>query len=220
MIRIENISKSIKGNTVIREVSCTLEEGNVYGIYGRNGSGKTMLMRCILGLVHVDAGKIVSDSAEIGKEIDFPKNVGAIIETPGFFQHATGYENLKMLAEIQNKIGEQEIRESIRRVGLDDQDKRTVAKYSLGMRQRLAIAQAIMEKPDLLVLDEPTNALDEDGIRIFREIIREEKKRGALILIASHNKEDIEQLSDIKLHMVDGSIKEIAENEKNMLEVG
>lgn len=214
MIDIQNVEKSIKGNKVLDNISCIMEDGKVYGLYGRNGSGKTMLMRCILGLIHTDSGCVLVDEREIGKEIDFPESVGAIIETPGFFPYATGYENLKMLADIRGLITEEEVREAIRRVGLDDKDKRTVSKYSLGMKQRLAIAQAVMEHPKILVLDEPTNALDEEGVELFRRLICEEVRRGTLIILASHNKEDIEILSDVKIQMSDGRIKSIAENEK------
>lgn len=212
IIKIKNIEKNIKGNQVLNNVCCEMKSGRVYGIYGRNGSGKTMLMRCILGLIRSDSGTVKIDGKQIGKDIDFPESVGAMIENPGFFPYATGYENLKMLAEIKGIIGEEEIRDAIRRVGLDDNDKRTVSKYSLGMRQRLAIAQAIMEKPDLLVLDEPTNALDEEGVNIFRKIIVSEAMRGALVILSSHNKEDIEILSDVKIKMESGKIVDVLEN--------
>lgn len=213
-IEIKNINKSMKQNQILNNISCFMDGNKIYGIYGHNGSGKTMLMRCILGLVHIDSGKIIIDGNEIGKDIDFPPNVGAMIETPGFFPYATGFENLKMLAEIQGKIGEEEIKKAMDRVGLQSDDKRTVSKYSLGMRQRLAIAQAIMEAPDLLVLDEPTNALDEDGVEMFRNIMLEELKRGALIVLCSHNKEDIEVLADVKIKMSSGKIVEITESDK------
>ena len=185
-IEVCHVEKSLKGRKVLKDISCVMESGKIYGLYGHNGSGKTMLMRCIIGLIHIDHGK------KLGKDIDFPQSVGAIIENPIFFPYATGFENLKILADIKGMIGEKEIREVLRKVGLDDQDNRTVSKYSLGMRQRLAIAQAVMEKPQLLVLDEPTNALDEDGIIMFKKIIMEEVKRGALIILASHHREDID----------------------------
>ena len=212
-IKVENIEKKINGNEVLKNVSFEFESGKEYGIYGRNGSGKTMLMRCILGLINLNSGKIMIDDDEIGKDIDFPKSVGAMIENPGFFPYSTGYENLKLLSEIKKVIGENEIREMIKKVGLDDKDKRTVSKYSLGMRQRLAIAQAIMEKPDLLVLDEPTNALDEEGVDMFRKVIKEETQRGALVILSSHNKEDIDILADVKIKMESGRIVDVAENE-------
>lgn len=212
MIEVKNISKKIKGNQVLSNISCNMETGKVYGIYGRNGSGKTMLMRCILGLIFVDEGYIKIDNYLIGKDMDFPKSVGAIIENPTFFPYATGFENLKILADIRKVISKDRIREIMQKVGLDDKDKRTVSKYSLGMKQRLAIAQAIMEEPQLLVLDEPTNALDEQGVQMFRDIIIEEKKKGTLVLLASHNKEDIELLADVKIQMIDGRIDNITNN--------
>ncbi|SDW39423.1 ABC-2 type transport system ATP-binding protein [Kandleria vitulina] len=212
IIKLDNIEKSIKGNQVLNQVSFEFESGKIYGIYGRNGSGKTMLMRMILGLIHSDHGSVTIDGKIIGKDIDFPESVGAMIENPGFFPYATGYENLKMLADIKGKIDENDIREAIQKVGLDDQEKRVVAKYSMGMKQRLAIAQAIMEKPDLLVLDEPTNALDQEGVDVFRKIIQSEAKRGTLIIISSHNKEDIDILSDIKIRMESGKIVDYADN--------
>lgn len=212
IIKLDNIEKSIKGNQVLNQVSFEFESGKIYGIYGRNGSGKTMLMRMILGLIHSDHGSVTIDGKIIGKDIDFPESVGAMIENPGFFPYATGYENLKMLADIKGKIDENDIREAIQKVGLDDQEKRVVAKYSMGMKQRLAIAQAIMEKTDLLVLDEPTNALDQEGVDVFRKIIQSEAKRGTLIIISSHNKEDIDILSDIKIRMELGKIVDYADN--------
>lgn len=207
MIEIKNLCKNIKGNQVLDNISCCMDAGKVYGIYGRNGSGKTMLMRCILGLIFADSGYVKIDGCVIGRELDFPKSCGAIIENPVFFPYASGYENLKMLADIKKVISENEIRRTMRRVGLDDKDRRAVSKYSLGMKQRLAIAQAVMESPELLVLDEPTNALDEQGVRMFRDIIREEKRRGALVVLASHNREDIELLSDVKIQMSDGRVE-------------
>lgn len=207
-IEICHVGKTLKGREVLKDISCLMESGKIYGLYGHNGSGKTMLMRCILGLVHIDQGDIIIDGKKLGKEIDFPQSVGAIIENPVFFPYATGFENLKILADIKGLIGEKEIRETLREVGLDDQDQRIVSKYSLGMRQRLAIAQAVMEKPQLLVLDEPTNALDENGITMFKKVLKEEVKRGALVILASHHREDIELLSDVRIKLSDGKIVE------------
>lgn len=211
IVKLENVEKQIKGNTILTDVSYEFESGKVYGIFGRNGSGKTMLMRCILGLIHTDSGRVLIDHAEIGKDIDFPQSVGAMIENPGFFPHASGFENLLLLSQIKQLINENEIKAAIRRVGLNAEDRRTVSKYSLGMKQRLAIAQAIMEKPDLLILDEPTNALDEEGVNIFRDIIKQEVERGALVIISSHNHEDIEILSDVRIKMEMGRIASIEE---------
>lgn len=217
MIEVKNVSKTMKGHPVLQDVSCNFESGTVYGIYGRNGSGKTMLMRCILGLIFSDSGTINVDGKIIGQDIDFPVNVGAIIENPSFFSYATGYENLKLLADIRKVISEEAIRTAIRRVGLDDTDKRAVSKYSLGMKQRLGIAQAIMESPDILVLDEPTNALDEEGINLFYDMIQKEKARGALVIMASHNKDDIETLADVKIKMSDGRITEVSTTHSNQM---
>ncbi len=217
MIEVKNVSKTMKGHPVLQDVSCNFEPGTVYGIYGRNGSGKTMLMRCILGLIFSDSGTINVDGKIIGQDIDFPVNVGAIIENPSFFSYATGYENLKLLADIRKVISEEAIRTAIRRVGLDDTDKRAVSKYSLGMKQRLGIAQAIMESPDILVLDEPTNALDEEGINLFYDMIQKEKARGALVIMASHNKDDIETLADVKIKMSDGRITEVSTTHSNQM---
>lgn len=205
-IIINNINKEIKGNKILSDINISLKSGVIYGLYGYNGSGKTMFLKSICGLIKIDSGYIKVDGKEIGKDIDFPPNVGAIIETPGFFKFYTGYENLKMLAAIRNRIGEEEIKSTLRLVGLDYDDKREVAKYSLGMKQRLAIAQAIMEKPEILILDEPTNALDEKAVEIFREIIKKEKSKGTLVIIASHNKDDINILADVKLKMDNGQL--------------
>ena len=142
-IEVCHVEKSLKGRKVLKDISCVMESGKIYGLYGHNGSGKTMLMRCIIGLIHIDRGNIIIDGKKLGKDIDFPQSVGAIIENPIFFPYATGFENLKILADIKGMIGEKEIREVLRKVGLDDQDNRTVSKYSLGMRQRLAIAQVV-----------------------------------------------------------------------------
>ncbi|MDC7302165.1 ABC transporter ATP-binding protein [Agathobacter ruminis] len=212
-IIVKNIDKNIKGNQVLDNISIEMCAGNIYGIYGRNGSGKTMLMRALLGLIHVDSGEIMIDGQKIGQDIDFPENVGAIIENPGFFTHATGYENLRLLADIRKKICDDEIRNAMQMVGLNDRDKRTVSKYSLGMKQKLAIAQAIMEKPDLLVLDEPTNALDEESVNQFRDIIKEFAKRGTLVILASHNRDDIETLSDVQIKMEAGKIVDVQSKE-------
>ena len=210
-VELINLSKTIKGKEILNNVNLTLEKGKVYGFFGRNGSGKTMLFRAICGLIKPTSGEIRVNGKRLHKEISFPESVGVIIESPGFWNYYTGFENLKVLAGIKNKIADNEIKEAIEKVGLDPEDKRTFKKYSLGMKQRLAIAQAIMEKPDLIILDEPTNALDEEGINLVRNILLEEKSRGATILIASHNKEDIEILSDYKYKMADGKLQEFNE---------
>lgn len=206
-ILVQNISKRLKGRDVLRNVNFCLDQGGIYGFFGANGSGKTMLFRAICGLIRLSAGEISVFGEKIGVDISFPRSLGVIIESVGFWGEYTGMKNLQMLAAIRKKIGDDEIKSAIARVGLDPTDKRTYRKYSLGMKQRLAVAQAIMEHPELLVLDEPSNALDEDGAWLIRNVILEEQKRGATILIASHNKEDLLHCSR-KFKMADGSLTE------------
>ncbi|HBI05423.1 MAG TPA: multidrug ABC transporter ATP-binding protein [Paenibacillaceae bacterium] len=207
-IEFINVKKSIKNKEILKNISVKLECGKIYGFFGRNGSGKTMLFRAVCGLIKPTSGEIHINGKTLHKDMSFPENVGVIIESPGFWEYYTGFKNLKLLASIKRKISDEQIRSSIERVGLNPDDDRVFKKYSLGMKQRLAIAQAIMEEPDLLILDEPTNALDEQGINLVRKILLEEKKRGTTILIASHNKEDIELLSDVKFRMNDGRLEQ------------
>lgn len=206
-VEVKKLGKQIKGNVILEDVNLKLESGRIYGMYGRNGSGKTMLLRCLAGLLRYEQGEIAYDGKCLHKQITIPPNAGVMIENVGFWSMYNGFENLKMLASIRQKIDDARIRDVIAEVGLDPSDKRNVGKYSLGMRQRLAIAQALMEYPDILLLDEPTNALDEDGIELFRELLRREKERGCIIVLASHNKEDINQLADVRLHMVKGRLE-------------
>ena len=204
-----NVSKTIGHDDVLKNISATFESGKIYGIFGRNGSGKTMLFRAICGLIKITTGEIYFNDFKLHRDVSYAPNVGVIIETPSFWKQFSGFENLKMLAAIQGKITDVEIAESLQRVGLDPNDKRPVKKYSLGMKQRLAIAQGIMEKPDLIVFDEPTNALDEEAIKLLRQILIEEKARGAIVLIASHNKDDIRLLSDVFMKMESGRLSEV-----------
>ena len=201
----ENISKKIGQNQILKNINLCMENGNVYGFVGRNGSGKTMLFRALSGLITISSGRILLDDKELHKDIRVLDNIGIVIENAGLYPELTGFENLKLLAKINGKIDNQQIKETIKRVGLNPEDKRTFKKYSLGMKQRIVIAQAIMEKPDILMLDEPTNALDEEGVELIRQIIKEEKERGALVLIASHNREDIEILTD-KVFIINGGV--------------
>lgn len=196
-IEIKNATKVIEGATVLDHVNMTMESGKIYGLLGRNGSGKTMLMRAISGLIRVTEGSITIDGQVQWKDFSSPKELGMLIETPTFLPNYTGFENLQMLASICRKISGVDIRNTISQVGLDPEDKRKVFKYSLGMRQRLGIACAIMEQPKLLILDEPFNGLDVDGYELVRNIILREKARGALILLACHSREDLETLSDV-----------------------
>jgi len=206
-IKIENYTKQIKDSIILNNINLQLEKGKIYGFVGVNGSGKTMLFRAICGLIKPTQGSIMIEKEILHKDISFPRSVGVTIESPGFWEHLTGYENLTLLAKIKNRIGKKEIEESLERVGLDKKDKRIFKKYSLGMKQRLAIAQVIMESPDLLILDEPTNALDENGVDLIRKILKEENERGATLLISSHNKEDIQTLADYTYKMGDGKIQ-------------
>lgn len=201
-IKLQNVSKTIKNNTVLENINLELKQGNIYGFYGRNGSGKSMLFRVVSGLVIPTQGDVFIFGEHIGKDVSFPSSIGLIIENINLWGEMSGVENLQMLASIKKQITVDQIKATINRVGLDAQDKKKYSKYSLGMRQKLAIAQAIMEKPKLLVLDEPTNGLDEESVNNIRKVLREEKNRGATILIASHNKDDIRLLCD-EIYLMD-----------------
>jgi len=212
-IDIENVSKTIRNNEVLKDISLHFESGHIYGFVGRNGSGKTMLFRLIAGLIKPTRGSVRYNGKVLGTELDIIPRLGLVIENVGLYPEFTGLRNLKMLAKINSVIGEAEIREAITRVGLDPDDRCTVRKYSLGMKQRIVLAQAIMERPDVLILDEPTNALDEDGVEQIRDLIRGEKERGALVLIASHNREDISTLCDV-IYSMRGGVCSLTEEEK------
>ncbi|HIZ20632.1 MAG TPA: ATP-binding cassette domain-containing protein [Firmicutes bacterium] len=222
-IEIQNVTKRIKDATVLDGVSLTMQSGTVYGLRGKNGSGKTMLMRAICGLILPTEGTIAIDGEVMGKDISFPRSVGALIETPAFIPGYTGLRNLQILASIQKRADQAQVEEAIRRVGLEPSDKRKYKKYSLGMKQRLGIAAAIMEKPDLIVLDEPINALDEKGVELVRQILHEEKARGALIIVACHDKEELDFLSDEIFVMENGRVvsgQKTAEKEGTSVEEG
>ncbi|MBQ8519633.1 MAG: ATP-binding cassette domain-containing protein [Agathobacter sp.] len=195
-IIVDHVSLQIKNAKLLSDINLTLHSGKVYGLRGRNGSGKTVLMKCICGFMRPTEGKVTVNGKVIHKDMDFLPSAGIIIEEPGFFPNYSGFKNLKILAGIQNRITDAKIRETMELVGLDSTMKKPVGKYSLGMRQRLGIAQAMMEDPNVLILDEPTNGLDEDGVEWFRQFILEQKEKGKLILLASHSREDIEMLSD------------------------
>ena len=160
IIEVQDVTKSFKGATVLRQINISFEKGKIHGIIGRNGSGKTVLIKTICGLIHPDQGKVIVDGKVIGKDVDFPESIGAIIEAPGFLPSVSAFRNLSYLASLRGRIGRDEIRAAISFVGLDPDDKKAVGKYSLGMKQRLGLAQAIMEDPDILLLDEPTTFLD------------------------------------------------------------
>lgn len=199
-IKIEHLTKTIKGACVLDDVNMELESGNIYGFQGKNGSGKTMLLRAVSGLIYATKGTIQIDGNIMGKDMAFPPEVGVLIENPAFLGEYSGYDNLKMLASIRGK--EIQIKDVLKKVGLDPCDKRKYRKYSLGMKQRLGIACAIMEEPRLLILDEPFNALDQTGQEEIAQIIVEMKKKGCLILLTSHDREELEKLSD-EIYMVE-----------------
>lgn len=196
VVDIKNVTKQYGANKVLKDVSMTCETGKIYGLIGRNGSGKTVLLKCVCGLVIPTSGEVSVWGQSVGKDVDFPENIGFIIESPGFLLQKSGLSNLKHLASIRGKIGIDEIRESMNTVGLDPDLKLHVGKYSMGMRQRLGIAQAIMEKPDLLILDEPMNGLDNQGVEHIRSVLLSLKEQGVTIVLASHFKEDISYLCD------------------------
>lgn len=208
-IQIEQVSKSFQERKVLKNISCELNWGQVYGIVGNNGSGKTVLMKCICGLLPYDEGSIRVNGKKIGKDVDFPEDMGMIIESPGFLPGMTGIKNLKILAAVNHRIQESQIRETMRVVGLDPNLKQPVGKYSLGMRQRLGIVQAIMEKPEILILDEPMNGLDKHGVKEIREVLLQMKEENRVILLSSHNPKDIDDLCDVVFEMDDGYLQEM-----------
>lgn len=208
-ISIQHVFMRFGEDTVLTDVSRDFEEGLVHGIVGNNGSGKTVLMKCICGFLHTTKGKVLVNYKQVGKDMDFPENMGIIIETPGFLPSLTGFKNLQILASLNRKIDDEAIRASIRRVGLDPNLKKSVSKYSLGMRQRLGIAQAIMENPDILILDEPFNGLDKNVVAKMRGLIKELKLAGKTILLASHNQADIDELCDTVCEMDAGVMMEV-----------
>ncbi|MBQ3584391.1 MAG: ATP-binding cassette domain-containing protein [Lachnospiraceae bacterium] len=206
ILEARNVNKKLKRRVILEDINLSLESGNIYGFVGRNGSGKTMLFRALSGLMKIDSGIIQYDNKVLHKDMSILPDLGIVLENAGLYPEFSGFENLRMLAKVNKKISDKEIKEVIRKVGLDPDDKRPYRKYSLGMKQRIIIAQAIMEKPSIIMLDEPTNALDEDGVEDIRAIILGEKKRNALILLASHNKEDIKILADKVYYIQNGRI--------------
>lgn len=208
ILTAEHISKTIRGREILRDVSLELHSGKVYGFVGRNGSGKTMLFRALSGLMGLNSGTVRWGNQVLKRDFAVLPNLGIVLENVGLYPNLTGLENLSYLANIRKKCTQEDLRAVLERVGLDPDDKRTYGKYSLGMKQRLAIAQAIMEQPDVLMLDEPTNALDSEAVAQVRDIITQEKERGALVLLASHNYEDIRLLSDEVYRLERGRLRE------------
>lgn len=210
-IEIKNVTKKFgsTADVALRKVNLSVQSSQIVGIIGRNGSGKTVLMKCICGFLPVDNGEISVYGKRVGKDVDFPDNIGVIIETPGFLPNFSGFNNLWQLAKIRGKISKENVRRAIKKVGLNPDDKKHVGKYSLGMRQRLGIAQAIMEDPDLLILDEPMNGLDRKSVAEIRAYLMELKKIGKTILLSSHSAEDIDILCDTVYEMNKGNISKI-----------
>ena len=211
IISVKNLSKDFGQERVLHSVTRDFEKGKIHGIVGNNGSGKTVLMKCICGFLIPTEGEVIVNGKRVGKDVDFPPGLGLIIETPGFLPNMTGVKNLEILASLNKKIGLREMAAAIRRVGLDPLMKKPVGKYSLGMRQRLGIAQAIMENPSLLILDEPLNGLDKHGVREMRQLIKGLKEQGKTILLASHNQGDIDELCDTVCEMDAGVMTMIRE---------
>ena len=212
MIQLQNVTKRIKENTVLDNVSYTFKSGFVYGLYGQNGSGKTMLLRAISGLINLDSGSIFIDGEKLHDKIEFPPETGIVIENMELLPECSAKRNLQMLAKIKNIADEKDIIFSLESVGLDPDSDKKVKKFSLGMKQRLNIAQAIFENQKIILLDEPTNALDEDAVQLIYKIIREEKSRGATIIVATHHKEDLKEVCDVILKIAGGKIVEENEN--------
>lgn len=195
-IILKNLHKSFGKEEILHGIDREFSSGKIHGIVGNNGSGKTVMMKCICGFLRPDEGQVIVNGKQIAKDIDFPDSMGIIIETPGFLPNMTGIKNLKLLASLRDCIGTKEICQALERVGLDPDLKKPVSKYSLGMRQRLGIAQAIMENPSILILDEPFNGLDKNGVAQIRDLIRQLREEGKTILLASHNQADIDELCD------------------------
>lgn len=215
-IKIENLSKTIKKTTVLSSINVSFESGKIYGLAGRNGSGKTMLMRTICGLIMPSEGKIYFDDKEMHRDFSFPPSVGTLIEYPSFIDSYTGFKNLQIISRIKNLISDEEIRKALESVDLNPEDKKSFKKYSLGMKQKLGIACAIMEKPDLVILDEPFNALDENSVNKVKSIILNEKDRGAIVIVSCHDKEDLISLSDEIYYLRNGCVttSEVIKHEK------
>lgn len=205
-IEVKDYTKIIKGITILDNINITFESGKCYGLKGKNGSGKTMLMRAVSGLITATKGAVIIDGETLGKEISFPRSIGVLIENPAFIANYTGYKNLELLACIQNRIGKEEIRKTMEDVGLEPDDKRKYRKYSLGMKQKLGIASAFMEKLDIIILDEPINAIDEAGVIKVKKMIQEAKNRGAIIITACHDAEELQELSDEIIQIAEGRI--------------
>lgn len=207
ILNLEHVNKTIKKALVLDDVTMTLEGGHIYGLKGPNGSGKTMLMRMMAGLIRPTSGHVFVDGRQLGRDMDFPPSIGLLLENPSFLPNHTGLKNLELLAGIQHRVTSEDIRQTLQDVGLNPDDPRTFRKYSLGMKQRLGIAAAIMERPDLILVDEPTNALDDTGIEQICALLRRERDRGALLVLSCHDASILEELSDEIFHICDGKLE-------------
>lgn len=206
MVEIKNYCKSIKSRPILNNVSYNFEYGKIYGLYGHNGSGKTMLLRAIAGLLVPDSGSVVIDGKVLHKDMSFPPSIGIVIENMNLLPQYNAFDNLKILGKIKKTATDEDIKTALERVGLKSDLK--VKKFSLGMKQRLNIAQAVLEKQKIILLDEPTNALDNDGVQLIYKLLKEEKERGALVVITTHHKEDLEEVCDVVLKMTEGELHE------------
>lgn len=216
VLEIKDYTKVIKHNTILDNVNLNLVGGNIYGLRGVNGSGKTMLIRAICGLIYPSAGEVSIDGEILGKDISFPRSIGVLIEAPAFLPNYTGYKNLKLLADIKGMATDERIGEVLELVGLNKDDKRTYRKFSLGMKQKLGIAAAIMEEPDIAILDEPFNALDAETVEKVKELIIKEKQRGALVILACHDAAALVDLSDTIITIENGRIKNVENKEEQL----
>lgn len=212
-VELYDVTKIIRKRTIIDHVSLSFPAGQVSGLRGVNGSGKTMLMRLVAGLILPTEGQVFIDGKQLHRELSFPPSIGALIENPAFLDGYSGRDNLKLLADIQGKIGEREIDEILQTVGLAGAGKKKYRRYSLGMKQRLGIAAAVMERPEIVLLDEPTNALDSEGVEMVRQLVKQEKERGAAVIIACHEWETLKLLSDVVHVIENGRITESIQRE-------
>ena len=208
-VEIKNYTKIIKKKTILDSINLTFEGGRIYGLRGINGSGKTMLIRAICGLIYPSNGEVIIDDEVIGKDISFPKSVGVLIEGPAFLPNYTGMDNLKLIASVKKVANENDLSNVLKDVGLDPSDNRPFRKYSLGMKQKLGIAAALMERPQLLILDEPFNALDDVSIEKTKKLILREKERGSIVILACHDISALQSLSDEIIHIAEGKITKI-----------
>lgn len=206
MVELKNVNKSLSKKLILDDISYRFEYGKVYGLCGANGSGKTMLLRAICGLIIPDSGEIVIDGKILHKDISFPPSVGIVIENMSLLPGYNAFDNLKLISQIKKVASDDDIKNAINRVGLKSDLK--VRKFSLGMKQRLNIAQAVFEKPKIILLDEPTNALDDSGVKLVYDIIKEEKERGALIIVATHHEDDLREMCDVILEVSEGRLHE------------